>query len=221
MNKWAKRMEIGDFLLPALWVVALIGGLGACTVAAQEAKSKAELVSTETGKVSPGGTTFTVPAGWSMETGKDLVVLSPPETDTHVAIFDAGAAGDAKAAATAAWVAYRGKQTHPVKLMTANAPKDGWDERQTVEYETSPNERATIFATALRAGKSWTVVVLDGTDPTAEKRAAPIRIGLSLCPLEGEQDVGAHARGIIDGLDAGRGLCPMILAEIAVTRASR
>jgi len=48
MNKWAKRMEIGDFLLPALWVVALIGGLGACTVAAQEAKSKAELVSTET-----------------------------------------------------------------------------------------------------------------------------------------------------------------------------
>jgi CubicO group peptidase (beta-lactamase class C family) len=174
MNKWAKRMEIGDFLLPALWVVALIGGLGACTMAAQEAKSKAELVSTETGKVSPGGTTFTVPAGWSMETGKDLVVLSPPETDTHVAIFDAGAAGDAKAAATAAWVAYRGKQTHPVKLMTANAPKDGWDERQTVEYETSPNERATIFATALRAGKSWTVVVLDGTDPTAEKRAAPI-----------------------------------------------
>jgi CubicO group peptidase (beta-lactamase class C family) len=161
-----------------LWVVplvlALAGGMSAWTAAAQESRSKAELVSTQTAKVSPGGATFTVPAGWSTEMGKDLVVLTPPETDSHVVIFDAGAAADAKAAATAAWVAYKGKETHPVKLITANAPKDGWDERQSVDYETSPNERATIGAMALRAGKTWTVIVLDATDMTAEKRAAPI-----------------------------------------------
>jgi CubicO group peptidase (beta-lactamase class C family) len=187
MNKRADRMGMGNFLQPALWVLALVGGMGAWTVAAQEARSKAELVSTQTGKVSPGGATFTVPAGWSMETGKDLVVLTPPETDTHIGIFDAGSAVDAKAAATAAWAAYKGKETHPVKLMTASAPKDGWDERQTVEYETSPNERLSIFAMTLRAGKNWTVVVLDGTDPTTEKRSAPIDLIFSTVRPKGYQ----------------------------------
>ena len=171
-----ERTWTGNFLRTSLWVLVLtlVAGTGAWTAAAQEQRSKAEPVSTESAKASPAGSTFKVPAGWSIEMGKDIVVLSPPETDSHVAIFDAGAAADAKAAATAAWVAYKGKETHPVKLVTANAPKDGWDERQSVEYETSPNERASIAAFALRAGKNWTVIVLDATDMTAEKRAAPI-----------------------------------------------
>jgi len=175
MNK-AERMGIGDFIQRTQWVLvlALAGALGACSGPAQETRSQAELVSTETAKTSPAGTTFKVPAGWSMETGKNLVVLDPPEPDGHVVVFDAGAAADAKAAAAAAWVAYRGKETHPVRLVTANAPKDGWDERQTVEYETSPNERATIYALAQRAGKDWTVILTDSSDMTAEKRAAPI-----------------------------------------------
>jgi hypothetical protein len=42
------------------------------------------------------------------------------------------------------------------------------------DYETSPNERAEVQAIALRAGKTWTVVILDGTEPTVEKRSAPI-----------------------------------------------
>jgi CubicO group peptidase (beta-lactamase class C family) len=187
MNTRAELIGRGTFLLLMLCVLALVGGMGASTTAAQEARSKAALVSTETAKVSPGGATFTVPAGWSIETGKDLVVLTPPETDTHIAIFDAGSAADSKAAATAAWAAYKGKETHPVKLMTASAPKDGWDERQTVEYETSPNERLSIFAMTLRAGKTWTVVVLDGTDPTTEKRSAPIDLIFSTVRPKGYQ----------------------------------
>src|SRR5215469_4105663 len=131
----------GHFLV-AVWVWLALGWISVGAVAGQEARSKAELVSADTAKVSPGGATFTVPSGWSMEIGKDVVVLTPPERDTHVAIFDAGTPADAKAAATAAWTAYKGKETHPVKLVTASAPKDGWDERQVVEYETSPNERA-------------------------------------------------------------------------------
>ena len=42
------------------------------------------------------------------------------------------------------------------------------------DYETSPNERAVIQAIALRAGTTWTVLLIDGTDPTVEKRSAPI-----------------------------------------------
>jgi CubicO group peptidase (beta-lactamase class C family) len=205
MSKGVERMGIRSFLRAALWVLALAAGMGAWELPAQETRSKAELVSAQTGKVSPGGATFTVPAGWSMETGKDLVVLTPPETDSHVVIFDAGTAADAKAAATAAWVAYKGKETHPVKLVTANAPKDGWDERQSVEYETSPNERATIAALALRAGKNWTVIVLDATDMTAEKRAAPIGLVFET----------ARPKGYSKETFAGRQAHPLDAARIA------
>jgi CubicO group peptidase (beta-lactamase class C family) len=61
-----------------------------------------------------------------------------------------------------------------VKLVTPRPPKDGWDERQAFSYETSPNERAAVEAMALRAGTSWTVIILDGSDPTVEKRSAAV-----------------------------------------------
>jgi CubicO group peptidase (beta-lactamase class C family) len=131
------------------------------------------LVTADTPRVTPGGAKFTVPAGWSIATGKDLVVVTPPETDTHIAIFDSQAA-DASAAVTAAWAAYKPGATRPVKLVTPRPAREGWDERQTFDYETSPNERAVVVAFALRAGKAWTVFILDGTEPTVEKRNSPI-----------------------------------------------
>jgi len=190
-------------LLVTSLVLLALGCIAARVAAAQEARSKAELVSADTAKVSPGGATFTVPTGWSIETGKDVVVLTPPETDTHVVVFDAGAAGNAPAAVTGAWAAYRGKETHPVKLVTPRPAREGWDERQAFEYETSPNERLTIQAIALRAGTTWTVFLLDGTDPTVEKRAAQIGlITASLRPkgYQRESFAGRHAHP----LDAAR-----------------
>jgi len=63
MNKGAGRMGIGNVVRRAVWVLALAGVMSACSSEpAQETRSKAELVSAETGKTSPGGTTFTVPA---------------------------------------------------------------------------------------------------------------------------------------------------------------
>lgn len=176
MNMRGRGNGEGDSLVVVVCVLLALGWIGAGAVAAQEARSKAEVVSADTAKVSPGGTTFKVPAGWSVETAKDLEVLTPPETDTHVAIFDAGAAADANAAVTAAWVALKGGQTHPVKIMTPRPAREGWDERQVFDYETSPNERAVIQAVALRAGKTWTVFLIDGTDPTVEKRASPLSL---------------------------------------------
>src|ERR1700721_2977060 len=106
-----------------------------------ETKSAPELVTADTPRVTPGGATFTVPAGWSIVTGKDLVLVTPPETDTHLAIFDAQAA-DASAAVTAAWTAYKPEAKRPLKLVTPRPAREGWDERQVFDYETSPNERA-------------------------------------------------------------------------------
>jgi CubicO group peptidase (beta-lactamase class C family) len=140
---------------------------------AAETKSAPERVTADTPRVTPGGATFKVPAGWSIMTGKDMVILEPPEIDTHVAIVDSQAA-DAKAAVAAAWAAYKPDAKRPLKLVTPRPAREGWDERQVFDYETSPNERAVVVAFALRAGKSWTVMILDGTDPTVEKRNAPI-----------------------------------------------
>src|SRR6516165_12232123 len=100
-----------NFLATVTGVLLALLSIGAGTVAAQEVRSKAEVVSADTAKVSPAGARFTVPKGWSIETGKDLDVLTPPETDTRVAIFDAGGAADAKAAVTGAWTALKGGQT--------------------------------------------------------------------------------------------------------------
>ncbi|PYT21487.1 MAG: serine hydrolase [Acidobacteria bacterium] len=100
-----------------------------------------------------------------------MVVLEPPETDSHLAIVDVRAV-DAAAAVTAAWSAYRPDFKRSVKLVNPIPPRDGWDERKNFDYETSPNERAVIAALARRAGDQWTVVILEGTEPTFEKRGS-------------------------------------------------
>jgi CubicO group peptidase (beta-lactamase class C family) len=138
-----------------------------------EARSAPERVAADTPRVTPGGAMFQVPAGWAIVTGKTMVILEPPETDTHVVIVDTQAA-DANAAVAAAWAAYEPEFKRPLKLVTPRPAREGWDERPVFDYETSPNERAVVVAFALRAGKSWTAMLLDGTDSTVEKRSAQI-----------------------------------------------
>src|ERR1700686_626797 len=163
---------------PTVLLVCL--ALNICTASSVAASSQAtetkpavERMTTDSPRVTSAGATFKVPAGWSIETGKDFVILTPPETDTHIAIVDSQAP-DAKAAVAAAWAAYKPESKRPIKLVTPRPARDGWDERQVFDYETSPNERAVVFLIAQRAGNAWTVVILDGTEPTVEKRGAPI-----------------------------------------------
>jgi CubicO group peptidase (beta-lactamase class C family) len=142
---------------------------------AAETRSAPELVAADTPRITPGGATFTVPAGWSVVTGKNLVILTPPETDSHIAIFDSQAA-DAKAAVVAAWAAYKPEKKWPLKLVTPRPARNGWEERQVFDYETSPNERVAVQAVASRAGGLWTVLILDVSEPTLEKRTAPVSL---------------------------------------------
>lgn len=130
-----------------------------------------ERVAADTQRATPGGATFTVPGGWSINAGATSVVLEPPETDSHLAIVDTHAT-DAAAAVAAAWAVYRPEMKRPLKLSTPSPARDGWDERRSFDYETSPNERAVVAAIALRAGDKWTVVILEGTEPTFEKRGS-------------------------------------------------
>jgi CubicO group peptidase (beta-lactamase class C family) len=114
--------------------------------------------------------TFTVPEGWSRDERGALVELAAPEGDLRLAFVDVGAAADARAAVTAGWAAWRGKETHTFKLITPTPARDGWDEQAMADYETSPSEHASVVALALRKGEAWTVGLLSGNTATLEKR---------------------------------------------------
>jgi CubicO group peptidase (beta-lactamase class C family) len=168
-------MPARRFALVLFAAIAAIA-LGAFPAISQEqVKAQPERVASDTPRTTPGGATFTVPNGWAISQGKNMVVLDPPEPDTHIAIVDVQAA-DAKAAVAAAWAAYKPDDKHALKLVTPAPARNGWDERQSFSYETSPNERAVIAAVALRAGSAWTVAILDGSEMTFEKRGAPLSL---------------------------------------------
>jgi CubicO group peptidase (beta-lactamase class C family) len=124
-------------------------------------------------RATPAGVTFTLPAGWKMTTRPLLVIVDPPEPDSHLAIVDVKAK-DANGAVTAAWAAYKPDFKRPLKIVQPQAAREGWEERRAFQYETSPNERAVVVAYASRAADAWTVVIVDGTEPTMEKRNAPV-----------------------------------------------
>ena len=140
-------------------------------------RSAPEHLAADTSRTTPGGATFTVAAGWSIVTGENVVILQPPENDTHIAIVDSQAP-DAAAAVAASWATYKPGEKRPLKLVTSEPPREGWDERQVISYETSPNERRVVEAIAMRVGRAWTVFIIDASEPTLEKRAA--QVGLVL-----------------------------------------
>jgi CubicO group peptidase (beta-lactamase class C family) len=140
-----------------------------------ETRSAPEKLAADTPRVTPGGAAFTAPAGWSITSGKSIVILEPPETDTHIVIVDSQAA-DAAAAVAAAWAAYKPDFKRPLRLAVPQPAREGWEENKVFNYETSPNERVVVAAIALRVGGSWTVALLDGSQPTFEKRGAPIGV---------------------------------------------
>jgi CubicO group peptidase (beta-lactamase class C family) len=169
-------------LRPAALAVCLSFGLGAVA-------SAIERVSADTPKATAAGATFTMPKDWGLTAKGPLTVLDPPETDSHLALFDADAknAKDADAAVAAAWAAYRPDAKRPLKLATPQAARNGWEERRTYEYETSPNERATVFALAMRAGTGWVVAIADASDPTFEKRGSQFSLVLNSLRPKGYQ----------------------------------
>jgi len=117
------------------------------------------------------GATFTAPQGWSVTSGTNKIVLDPPEADSHLALVDVQAP-DAAAAVAAGWASYRPGANRPLRIALAQAPLNGWEERHTYSYETSPNERILVTALAWRAGQDWTVIIIEAMHATLEKRGA-------------------------------------------------
>ena len=120
------------------------------------------------------GATFAIAEGWTEHVKGAVVMLDPPETDTHVAIVDVTRDADAKSAAAAAWELYCPRASPPFKLLTARPPRNGWDEQGVIDYEISPSEHLKVYSIVRRKGTTWTVAIIDGSESTTEKRAAAV-----------------------------------------------
>jgi len=161
------------------WLIAtLCAVLLPVPALAAETTPPAQAVSADTPEKTPSGATFTLAKDWSLTRHDHYVVASSAEGDTWFAFADIAQAKDASDAAAQAWAMYRPDAHHKVKLVTARPARNGWDERQVLDYETSPNEKAEIQVIASRSGSKWTVVILDGTQATVEKRGAALGLML-------------------------------------------
>lgn len=123
------------------------------------------------GKTS-AGIAFTQPKDWVVTVREPVTLFTAPENNLTIAVVGVGEAGSAQAAVAKAWTLFKPDAVRNPRMTSAGAPGDGWEERVSMSYETSPGERAVSSATALRSGAAWTVVLVDGSEATANKRSA-------------------------------------------------
>src|SRR6266545_875922 len=140
----------------------------------------------DTALTTASGATFTAPQGWSVTSSPNRIVLEPPEADSRVALIDARAPNVA-AAVAAGWASYRPDANRPLRVALPQAPQNGWEERHVYNYETSPNERAVVYALAWRAGQDWTVVIVEAARATFEKRNAAFSLTIGSLRPKGYQ----------------------------------
>jgi len=168
-------------------VLALFLSLGfAGAAVGQPASSSVEHLSTDTPLTTASGTTFTAPAGWRVTSTANMKVLEPPEADSRLALVDVRAA-NAAAAVAAGWASYRPDANRPLRITTSQTAQNGWEERHVYNYETSPNERAVVYALAWRWGQDWTVTIVEATHSTFEKRIAAFSLTIGSLRPKGHQ----------------------------------
>ncbi|MEK8034935.1 serine hydrolase domain-containing protein [Ideonella sp. DXS29W] len=166
------------------WVATVLAPAAALAAAAAPAASPASApahasataaapLAQDTPSTTVAGNTFIAPAGWRLSVRGPATVLEAPEGGSWLALVDVDAA-DAKAALAAAWAAYKPDATWPMKVATPVAPKDGWTDRQSFSYQTSPNEKRDVSVEVRRANKLWTVIIYDMAGDVGEKRSSQV-----------------------------------------------
>ena len=132
------------------------------------------------------GHPFIAPEGFSLTTRDRATILVAPEGDSTIAIVDVDAT-DADDAVAKGWAAVRPGFARKLKLSTPRSARNGWTDQRYYEYETSPNEKASVTAVVRRStvapGTAWVAVVVDATESTMEKRARSSRRCSAACGL--------------------------------------
>ncbi len=75
-----------------------------------------------------------------------------------------------------AWKSYKPEARWPLKSVTPIADREGWMERKTYTYQTSPNERRDVEVDVRRANNIWTITVSDLDQGVEEKRLSQISL---------------------------------------------
>jgi CubicO group peptidase (beta-lactamase class C family) len=161
-------------ITPTLFAAGLTGLCAACGTG----RVTSERVTADLPKTTVAGNSFVVPAGWSLVVRGPATILESPEGGSFIALVDVPAAGvaDGDAAVAAAWAAYRPDAKWPLKVTTPVADKDGWTDRKSYSYQTSPNEKRDVGADVRRANDVWTVSIYDMAHAIGEKRAAQVGV---------------------------------------------
>jgi CubicO group peptidase (beta-lactamase class C family) len=136
----------------------------------------AEKLAADTPKTTVAGNTFIAPAGWSIDVKGPATILEVPEGGSFILLVDLSVkdAPDADAAVATAWKSYQPDAKRELKVTTPIADKDGWTDRKSYSYRTSPNEKRDIGANIRRANDVWTVAIYDMDQAISEKRASQV-----------------------------------------------
>jgi len=159
--------------LPITVVVAIHVSLSSACAAAAVAP---ERIAADTPRTTVAGNTFVAPAGWSLVVRGPATILEAPEGGSFIALVDVAVtdAAAADAAVAAAWAAYQPEAKWPLKVTTPVADKDGWTDRKSYSYQTSPNEKRDVGVDVRRANDTWTVAIYDMAQAIGEKRGAQV-----------------------------------------------
>jgi CubicO group peptidase (beta-lactamase class C family) len=145
----------------------------AAAAPAPDSTAAAERLTHDAPRTTTEGNTFIAPAGWSIVVRGPATILEPPEGNAAIALVDVRAPG-ADSAVAAAWRAYKPDARWPLKVVNQKPDKDGWTDRSTYTYQTSPNEKREVSADVQRAGDVWTVALYDMTQAVGEKRLSQV-----------------------------------------------
>ncbi len=136
-------------------------------------------LSVDTPITTQGGATFIAPAGWRIHQKEFITMLSSPEdADSGIMLVDMQA-DDAEIAMVTALTMYMrvyDRSERPVKVTNDFPDKDGWTDIHESIFVTSPNEKRTVSLVTRRAGKRWTVLILDMADAVLEKRRSQVAL---------------------------------------------
>jgi CubicO group peptidase (beta-lactamase class C family) len=155
-------------------ILAAAVALGSAGAAA--AADSPERLAADAARTTVAGNTFVAPAGWSLVVRGPATILEAPEGGSFIVLVDVPAkdAADADAAVAAAWAAYRPNPKWPLKVTTPIADKDGWTQRTSYSYQTSPNEKRDVGVDVRKANDVWTVAIYDMAQAVGEKRGAQV-----------------------------------------------
>jgi CubicO group peptidase (beta-lactamase class C family) len=149
------------------------GSTSATSSTATASARGSERLTRDTPKRTAEGNAFIAPAGWSVAVRGPATVLAPPEAGSAIALVDVRAP-NADSAVAAAWRAYKPDAAWPLKVVNQNPDRDGWTDRASYTYQTSPNEKRDVSVDIQRAAGLWTVAIYDMAQAVGEKRLAQV-----------------------------------------------